>query len=145
MEGEEVERNTESSVVTLLHLVATPDELIELLLCVPSSPVDALQHGSIALTAPIRTSNREELVRADLASALHMRPTTEILEFAVRVGGDVRLRFAGRCSLGGEIVHDLDLERLIELHELRACIIKCVLVQLEDVIRGDTLRHLCFD
>ena len=53
-----------------------------------------------------------------------MRATTEILEFAVRVGGDVRLRLTRRCSLGGEIIHDLDLERLIELHELRARIIK---------------------
>ena len=71
-----------------------------------------------------------------------MRATTEILEFAVRVGGDVRLRLAGRCSLGGEIIHDLDLERLVELHELRARIIKRVLVQLEGVICGDALRHL---
>ena len=145
MEGEEVERHTESSVVTLLHLIATPDELVKLLLRVPGGPVDALQHWSVALSTPVRTSNGEELIRADLASALHMRPTTEILEFAVRVGGDVRLRLAGRCSLGGEIIHDLDLERLIKFHELRARIIKCVLVQLEGVIRGDALRHLSFD
>ena len=57
MEGEEVERHTESSVITLLHLIATPDELIELLLCVPGSPVDALQHRPIALATPVRTSD----------------------------------------------------------------------------------------
>lgn len=57
MEGEEVKRHTESSVVTLLHLVATPDELVKLLLRVPCGPIDALQHWSVALAAPVRTSD----------------------------------------------------------------------------------------
>ena len=57
MEGEEVERHTESSVVTLLHLVATPDELVKLLLRVPAGAVDALQHRPIALATPVRTSD----------------------------------------------------------------------------------------
>ena len=57
MEGEEVERNTESSVVTLLHLIASPDELVELLLRIPAGPVDALQHRPIALATPVRTSD----------------------------------------------------------------------------------------
>ena len=91
MEREEVKRHTESSMVTLLHLVATPDELVELLLGIPCGPVNALKHGSVALPTPVRASNGEQLVRADLASALHMRSAAKILELAVRVGSDVWL------------------------------------------------------
>ena len=77
-------------MVTLLHLLTAPNELLQLLLRIPSSTIDALQRRSVALPAPIRASDREELVRANLSSALHVWPSTEILEFAVCVGGHTR-------------------------------------------------------
>ena len=61
------------------------------------------------------------------------------------VRGHVRLRLTCRCSLRGKVVHDLDLERLIELHERSARLIEWILIKFEDMVGFDALRHFRLD
>ena len=145
VEREEVERNAELAMIALARLIATPEVLVDLLLCLPCGAIDALQHRSIVLAAPIRASNREQLERANLPGALHMRPAAEILEFAVLIGRHVGCWLPLRCGSLGEVVHDLNLEDLVCAHQCGALIVKGVLGERERMVRGDALGHLGLD
>ena len=142
VEREEVECYAELAMVALAGLITAPQVLVDLLLRLPRGAIDALQHRSIVLPAPICSRNREQLERTDLSRALHMRSSTEVLEFAVLIGRDARGRLPLRGRSLSEVVHDLNLEGLIPAHQCGTLIVEGVLGESECMVRGDALRHL---
>ena len=142
VEREEVQRDAELAMIALARLIATPEVLVDLLLRLPCGAIDALQHRSIVLAAPVGPRNGEQLERTDLARALHVRPATEILEFAVLIRRNVWGRLPLRGGSLGEIVHDLDLEELVCAHQCSTLIVERVLGERERVVRGNALGHL---
>ena len=129
-------------MIALARLIAAPQVLVDLLLGLPCGAIDALQHRSIVLAAPVGPGNGEQLERSDLSGALHMRPAAEILELAVLVGRHVGCWLPLRCGSLGEVVHDLNLEELVCAHQCGALIVKGVLGERERMVRGDALGHL---
>ncbi len=140
MEREQVELATDLAVVALLRLLQPPQVLVELVLCVPRGAVDALEHRPRLVAAPVRAGGVQQLERAEPLRGLEVATAAEVLERAVAVE-------AHRLALGGgQVVHDLDLERLalgLELGDgVRA---RKVLRVLEGKVGGLLLAHLRLD
>jgi hypothetical protein len=66
MEREEVELATQLAMVALLRLLDAPQVLVELLLRIPGSAVDALQHRPRLVAAPVGAGRVEQLEGAEL-------------------------------------------------------------------------------
>lgn len=84
-------------MVAILRLLKLPEMLLELLAGLPGRPVDALEHRAVLVPSPVGASYVEQFERAwiNLTGALQVRPTTEICESVVGVGGDHRRFFGG--------------------------------------------------
>src|SRR4029077_7996704 len=107
METEEIEVGTEPPMVAQLGLLAAPQELVEVLLCRPGRAVDALEHGSLLVAAPVGSGDREELERPDPAGRGDVRATAQVDERPLPVEAGRRHRLTGGIGLGGKVVDDL--------------------------------------
>ncbi len=141
VEREQVELDAEPAVVALLGLGASPQVGVEVLLGRPGRAVDALEHRSLLVAAPVGAGRAEQLERADLAGARDVRAAAQVDERALAV--ERRRRHRRPVALGGrgEVVDDLDLERLVPLDEERAGVGRRELAELERVVGGDALAH----
>ena len=141
MERVQVERDAEPAVVALLRLGPALEVQVELLLGRPGRAVDALEHRPLLVAAPVRAGRAEQLERADLAGAGDVRAATQVDERALAVEG--RRRHGRAVALGGrgEVVDDLDLERLVALDERGPRRLRGLLAELERVVGGDALAH----
>ena len=117
VEAEQVELDAEPAMVAQLRLLAAPEVLIQLLLGRPDRAVDPLEHRALRVAAPVGAGDGEQLERADLARGRHVRPLAQVDERPVLVDRGRRHRRAVALGLRGEVVEDLDLERLIALGE----------------------------
>ena len=140
MEGEEVELAAELAVIPLLGLLHAPQVLVQLLLRVPRGAVDALQHRAGLVAAPVGAGGIEELEGAELLRRPEVAAAAQVLELAVAVEAD------GRALGLGQVLDDLDLERLVplalEVDRLGAGEITGVL---EAKVGGLLLAHLRLD
>ena len=141
VEAVQVELDAEPAVIALLRLGPPPQVLVELLLGRPDRAVDALEHRPLLVAAPVRAGDGEQLERAELAGALDVRPLAEVDERAVLVDRHRRHRRAVGLRLRGEVVEDLDLERLVALGEEGPALVRRQLAADERVVGGDALRH----
>src|SRR6266702_4076312 len=111
VEGEQPERRPELAVVALLRLLEAQEVLLELLLVEELGAVDALQHRVLRIASPVGAGDVHELDRPEPAGGRAMRPEAEVDPRPMLVEGE-RLR-----PLGGDVLHDLDLELLALLLE----------------------------
>src|SRR3990170_2927432 len=140
MEGEEIEVAAELAMVALLRLVETPEVPVEIFLRVPGGAVDPLQHRPRLVAAPVRAGGVEQLEGAEPPGRIDVTAAAQVLEAAVAVEGD------GLAVRLGQVVHDLDLERLAALLEqLDRLAPREVLRALEWQVRGLLLAHLALD
>ena len=65
-------------MIALLSFLQPPEILIEFLLREPRRSIDALQHGTILITAPVGTRCLHEFERTDLTRILYVRSATEV-------------------------------------------------------------------
>src|SRR5260370_27723881 len=72
----------------LLGLCQPPEVLIEVLLREPRCAIQALQHGTMLVAAPIDTSHAHQFKRADLAGVLYKRAGTQVKEIVLPAGRD---------------------------------------------------------
>src|SRR5215470_9468295 len=79
-------------MVALLGLFQAPEVVIEFLLREPGRAVNALQHGAILVTAPVRTGYAHQLERADLAGIFDMGAATQVQKGVLRVDADFFIR-----------------------------------------------------
>src|SRR4029077_11467608 len=77
---EEVERQTELAVITLLGLDEAVEVLVERGLRLPRGAVDALQHRRLLVAAPVRARDLRELERTEPLGARDVGATTEVDE-----------------------------------------------------------------
>ncbi len=133
--------DAEPAVVALLGLGPALEVEVELLLRRPGGAVDALEHRPLLVAAPVGTGRAEQLERADLAGAGHVRAAAQVDERALPVEGG--RRHVGAVALGGgqQVVDDLDLERLVGRDERGARGLGGLLAELERVVRLDALAH----
>ena len=141
VEREEVELHAELAVVALLRLLAPPQEAIELLLRLPDRAVDPLERRARLVAAPVGAGHREQLERPDPAGRRDVRPLAQVDERAVLVDRGRRHRRAVPLGPGGEVVEDLDLERLAALGEERPALGRRQLATDERMVGGDALGH----
>src|SRR5439155_12992468 len=94
-----------------------PQILIERFLGRPDRPVDALEHVALLIAAPVGTGDRQQLERADPAGRGDVRSLAQVDEVAVLVDRGRWHRRVLALGPGGEVVEDLDLERLPALRE----------------------------
>ena len=141
VEAEQVERDAQLAVVALLRLGAPPQELVQFLLRRPGRAVDALEHRPLLVAAPVRTGDREQLERPHVAGAGDVRPAAQVDERALLVEGRRRHGRPVPLGVGDEVVDDLDLERLVALHEEGARLGRRLLAQHEGVVGGDARAH----
>src|SRR4051794_20110379 len=132
-------------MVALLGLLAPPQERVELRLVGEDRAVDPLEHRPLLVATPVRAADGEELERADLARALDVRALAQVGERAV-------LEEAGRWELAplplrlrGEVVEDLDLERLLGALLDRARFVEWDLLPNERMVGRDALGHAGLD
>ena len=114
---------------------------VELLLGRPGRAVDALEHRALLVAAPVRAGRAEQLERADLARAGHVRAAAQVDERALPVEGR---RWHGRAvALGGglQVVDDLDLERLVALDQDGPGGLGRLLAELERMVGRDRFAH----
>ncbi len=145
VEGEQVELHAEAAVVALLGLGPAPQVGVQLLLAGPGRAVHALEHRPGLVAAPVRTGRAQQLERADLARAGHVRAAAQVDERALAVE---RGRGHGRAvALGSrpQVVDDLDLERLVALDQGRPGLVRRLLAELERVVGRDRLAHARLD
>src|SRR4029079_4979936 len=73
VKAEQVQLDAEAALVALFRLLASPQEVGQLLLCRPDRAVDALEHRPLLVAAPVRGGDREQLERPDLSGRRDMR------------------------------------------------------------------------
>ena len=132
-------------MVSALGLGPAFEVLVEFLLCLPNRSVDSLQHRPLLGAAPIRPGHGHQLERADPAGAGHVRALAQVHERTVLVGRGGRQRLAALLRLRGEVVEDLDLERLVALLEERATLCRRELLANERVVGLDRGTHAVLD
>ncbi len=132
-------------MVAQLRLFAPPQELVQVLLGRPGRAVDALEHLALLVAAPVRAGDREQLERPDLAGGGDVRAAAQVDEWALAVERRGRHRLAGRLGLRGQVVDDLDLERLVLSDQEGASLGRGQLGSFERVIGGDAGRHAGLD
>ena len=145
MEAEQVELDPEPPVIALLRLLAPPQELVEIRLAGPDRPVDALEHRALLVAAPVRAGDREQLERADRPRRRDVRALAQVDEGAVLVDRGRWHRRAVALGLRGQVVEDLNLERLAALLEERAALGGRQLAANERMVGGDALGHARLD
>src|SRR4051794_34978588 len=82
---EEIELLPDHAVVALARFLEPSDVLVEILFGEPGRAIDALEHLSALVAAPIRAGRVQQLEVLDLPGARHMRPAAEIDERPVGV------------------------------------------------------------
>ena len=142
VEAEQVQLNAKTPVIAQPGLLATPEVLVELLLGRPDRAVNALERWPLLVATPVGAGDREQLERADLAGRRHMRALAQVDERPVLVHGRRRHRRALALRFRGEVVEDLDLERLIALGEERPTVRRRQFAPDERMIRCDARGHL---
>src|SRR5262249_45568955 len=145
VEAEQVELDAEPPMVALARLLAPPQVRVELILARPDRAVNALEHRALLVAPPVRPGDRQQLERADLARRRDVRALAQVEERPVLVDRNRRERRALALGLRGEIVEDLDLERLIALDEQRAALGRWQLATDERVVGGNALGHAGLD
>ena len=133
--------DAQPAMVALLGLLAAPQVGVEVLLGRPGRAVDALEHRALLVAAPVRAGRAEQLERADLARARHVRAPAQVDERTVPV--ERRRGHRRAVALGGglEVVDDLDLERLVALDEDRPGGLGRLFAELERVVGRDRFAH----
>ncbi len=145
VEAEQVELDAQPAMVALLRLRPAPQIRIELVLGRPDRAVDPLEGRPLLVAAPVRTRDREQLERPDPACARDMRPLAQVDERAVLVDADGRHRHAVGLGLRGEVVEDLDLERLVPLGEEGPPLLRRQLAPDERMVGCDRGSHPFLD
>ena len=107
----QVELLADVAMVALARFLEPRDVLIEILLAEPRRPVDALQHLTPLVAAPIRTRGMQQLEVLDLPGARHMRAAAQVDERAVGVNRDDLALF--------QIVDAFELQRIVREALLR--------------------------
>ena len=145
VEAVQVELDAEAPMVALLRFGAAPEVGVQVLLGRPGGTVDALEHRTLFVAPPVGAGRAEQLERADLAGARHMRTPAQVDERALPV--ERRRRDGGPVALRGrdEVVDDLDLERLVAFDHERTRFGRCHLAQLERMVGGDARAHARLD
>jgi hypothetical protein len=140
MEGEQIQLSAELAMVALLRLLETPQVSIQLLGGVPGGPVDALEHRTRLVAAPVGARRVQQLEGAEVLRGAEVPAAAEILEGPVTVEADGR-------SLGlVEVVDNLDLEWLAPRLQLGDGIgARQVLRMLEGKVGSLLLLHLRLD
>ncbi len=145
VEAEEIELDAQPAMVALLRLGPAPEVAVELVLGGPDRAVDALEHRALLVAPPVGAGDREQLERADPAGARHVGTLAQVDERAVLVDRDRRHRPVLGLRRGGEVVDDLDLERLPMGGEEGASLLGRELAPDERVVGRDAQAHPLLD
>ncbi len=145
MEAEQVELDAQLPVVALLSLLAPPQVLVQLRLRLPDRAVDPLEHRPLLVAAPVRPRDRQQLERADPAGGLDVRPLAQVTERPVLVERHRRHRLARVRRPAGQVVQDLDLERLAIAFLDRATLVERDLPADEGVVGRHAGAHPSLD
>ena len=137
VQAEQIELGTQATVVAGARLLHQGLVLFELFDAAEGGAVDALQHFARFIAAVVDARAFEQLDRADLLRALHVRTAAQVGEPAVAVEGD---RFAL-----GDVFEPFELELGAHFAENAAGFLAAHFDPFEgDVLRQD-LPHLLFD
>ena len=133
---EQIERSTQHAVITLLRFLQLIEVRVELVFPEEGGGIDALQHLSLHVAAPIGASRRKQLEMSEHRRVRHVRPATEVDEWTVGVGRDDFVRAL-------EIIKALEFERIA--HETLPRDGQCHFFAHKRVLLGDDLLHLRFE
>ena len=134
---EELEIDAHPPMVAALRLLEPRQVLLELRLAGEGRAVDALEHRVALVAPPVGARDLEQLERADLVGALHVRPAAQVGEVAVPEDRDL-------LALG-DVVDARNLELLAPLREERSASSRSITSQREDALLGQDLPHLLLD
>jgi len=139
VKGEQVELASQAAVVALLGLLEAPQVTVELCLRLPDRAVDALQHRTLLVPAPVRAGGVQQLERAKVAGRVEVRATAQVAELPVAVEAD-----DGRLLLG-QLGDDLHLVVLSLGAHLAECVGAVELAPLERQVGRDLPPHPSLD
>src|SRR5205814_4801715 len=101
-EREHVQLATEPPVVALLRLFEAMEVLLEILLGSPCGAVDALEHRTVLVAAPVGAGERRELEGAEAARRGNVRAEAEVAPSVIPVDRD---DFTARAFAPVEALH----------------------------------------
>src|SRR5450759_1738573 len=113
VEAEQIQLNAETAMVAALGFLAAVKVAVQLFLRGPDRAVDALEHRPFLRAAPVGARDGHQLERADRPGAGHVRTLAQVGKLAVFIGGSGRQGRVRVSGARGQVVENLDLERLI--------------------------------